>query len=184
MIERYPRPDKITVINDPNSLFSAWLKSLNGAPNSSEATDQFISCMLVAHSRGELAGSGVLTASNIINLMTSRYGFEKTERFEHNGYIVEDNKISRVILPSGKIVKFTPTEFAVFLILMRHPNTVLEYNKFANLVWGYSGSKDNLKTYVCYIRSKIGDTERIPEERHIQTIFDRGYIFNPPNTNN
>ena len=58
----------------------------------------------------------------------------------------------------GVAVELTATEFRLLHVFLDHPGEVLTHNDLLKLVWhDASGTRDQVKTYVRYLRKKLGD---------------------------
>lgn len=70
----------------------------------------------------------------------------------------------------------SPTEFALFEFLLRHPGIVLTKSVMLEEVWHDEGFRDEniVETYVTYLRRK---TEVMGQERIIHTVRGRGYVL-------
>lgn len=183
-IERTTPHDRIAIPNNRDVKFEAWFNTFPPESDLKDIVESFSDSIITAHSRGIIGrgnGSGNLTPSDIAELISSRDRIEIPVRIEHHGYVIPDTNIPRAVLPDGIEVRLSNTEFRIFSIFMKNPVTVLDYNKLCRLVWGFADTIANLRAYITYIRTKIGDSGRLPDDRHIQTIIGRGYIFKPPN---
>jgi DNA-binding response OmpR family regulator len=62
------------------------------------------------------------------------------------------------VMVGGHEVKLTPLEFRLLRAFVRHPNQVLSHAQLLELAWGNAGaaSRDEIKTYVRYLRRKLG----------------------------
>ena len=94
--------------------------------------------------------------------------------------VYEDRAVSvdfaqRLVRVRGEEVRLTPLEFRVLAALVRHPNQVLSHDQLLQLAWGNaSGSRDQVKLYVGYVRRKLG----LPES--IESVRGFGYRYRPP----
>ena len=86
------------------------------------------------------------------------------------------NPITRETRRANRRFDLTPTEYALFCYLLRHPRQVLPRERILETVWGYDfdGDDNVLEVYIGYLRKK---TEATGEPRLIQTIRGVGYVL-------
>ncbi|MPW24453.1 response regulator [Alkalibaculum sp. M08DMB] len=96
---------------------------------------------------------------------------------EYNGKDLYIDIPKRTVLKSGEIVKMTPSEFKVLLILAQNPQKVFTRSHLVSHAFGYDfeGYDRTVDTYIKNIRQKIEDN--IKEPRYIETIYGVGYKF-------
>lgn len=102
---------------------------------------------------------------------------------EETGY--SDGEISidtdaHVVKVRGEEVSFSPHEYRMLLAFVRHPNQVLSQDQLLDLVWGsdaLDASRDSVRLYVGYLRSKIEREPRKPAM--IRTVREFGYSYRP-----
>lgn len=84
---------------------------------------------------------------------------------------------SRQVFIGHKEVDFTPTEFRILELLMRHPRKVFTRQTMLNRVLGYEydGGTNIIDVHVSHIRTKLKD--RPP--KLIRTIYGVGYALYP-----
>lgn len=95
----------------------------------------------------------------------------------HN--IVLDSKQRRVTI-CGVSVDFTPKEFAMLELLMRHPGQAFSREYLLEKVWGYDylGDTRTVDVHVRHIRQKIEADPASPQL--LQTVRSYGYRFREP----
>jgi DNA-binding response OmpR family regulator len=65
---------------------------------------------------------------------------------------------TRAVTVDGAAVELTATEFRLLHAFLDHPGEVLTHNDLLKLVWhDAAGTRDQVKTYVRYLRKKLGD---------------------------
>ena len=101
-----------------------------------------------------------------------RVAFDRANR--HEFYSLGDLTINygeRRVTLAGRPVKLTATEYGLLLELSNHAGRVLTHDHLLHRVWGenYSGEPQLLRTYVRYLRQKLGDDASNPK-----------YIFTEP----
>ena len=86
------------------------------------------------------------------------------------------NPVTRETRRATRTFDLTPTEYALFHYLIRHPRQVLTRERILETVWGYdfAGDDNVLEVYIGYLRKK---TEAGGEPRLIQTIRGVGYVM-------
>ena len=86
------------------------------------------------------------------------------------------NPVTRETRRANRRFDLTPTEYALFCYLLRHPRQVLPRERILETVWGYDfdGDDNVLEVYIGYLRKK---TEATGEPRLIQTIRGVGYVL-------
>ena len=94
----------------------------------------------------------------------------RSERYE-DGYLAIDFATRAVTLRDGTAVELTATEFRLLATLVRHPGEVLTHADLLRLAWRDAvGTKDQVKTYVRYLRRKLPDLE-------LEAVRGVGYRF-------
>lgn len=77
----------------------------------------------------------------------------------------------RRVWKDGKEVSLTQTEYLLFEILLRNPNTVMPRETLLRLVWGYEpfNSSRLIDTHIAKLRKKLG------LQNEIRTVYKAGY---------
>ena len=91
-----------------------------------------------------------------------------------NTYLLQDLRINyaeRSVTVNSRPVKLTATEFDLLIELSTNAGRVLTHDHLLHRVWGptYLGDSQLLRTYVKYLRQKLGDDASNPK-----------YIFTEP----
>lgn len=96
-------------------------------------------------------------------------------RFEVSGLSLDLE--TRDALRDGKLLKLTPTEFALLQVLMENQGHVLTRLQLIEKALGYTydGYDRTIDAHIKNLRHKIGDDPRSP--RYLQTVFGIGYKF-------
>ena len=84
---------------------------------------------------------------------------------------------SKIVARGNDIIKLTPTEFSLLVVLMRHVGEVVSPEDLVREVWGpqYADEVGNVRRYIWHLRQKI---ERDPEQPHyIHNERGFGYRF-------
>jgi DNA-binding response OmpR family regulator len=113
----------------------------------------------------------VLRRSNNDSVSTST-------RITH-GDITLDPVEHKVLFSDGRTISLTPLEFRLLYYLMKNAGRVLSGSQILSKVWGYDfeGESNLVAVYVRRLRTKV---EKNPEDpRHIMTIRNLGYKFEP-----
>jgi DNA-binding response OmpR family regulator len=79
---------------------------------------------------------------------------------------------------AGRLIRLTPKEFALLVLLLRHRGEVLSRNMIVEKVWGQGfGTYSNLvDVHVNHLRKKLG---RDFGSRRIRTVTGVGYTIDP-----
>lgn len=94
----------------------------------------------------------------------------RAARYE-DGYLTIDFAARAVTLTDGTAVELTATEFRLLATLVRHPGEVLTHSDLLRLAWRDAvGTKDQVKTYVRYLRRKL-------EDLPLEAVRGVGYRF-------
>lgn len=95
------------------------------------------------------------------------------------GDVTLDPVEHKVLFADGRIVMLTPLEFRLLYYLMKNPGRVLSGSQILSKVWGYDfeGESNLVAVYVRRLRTKIEPDAEHP--RHIITIRNLGYKFEP-----
>lgn len=83
------------------------------------------------------------------------------------------------VLADGSEVELTPREVHLLAFLMKRPSRVCTTNQIVRHVWGYAGqqARSIVATSVWRLRSKLEGDQHEP--RHILTVRNVGYKFEP-----
>jgi len=105
---------------------------------------------------------------------TGQVGSE-VQIFEVGNLVVD--LATREVRVNGEEVHFTPIEFKLLTILLRHPNRVLTHEYLLKEVWGpaRSENKQHLRVFMAGLRRKIEADPARP--RHLMTEQGVGYRF-------
>jgi two-component system copper resistance phosphate regulon response regulator CusR len=78
---------------------------------------------------------------------------------------------------AGKRLDLTAKEYALLVLLLRHPGEVLSRTRIYEAVWDerYDGVSNTLEVHVMELRKKLEAHGR----RLVQTVRGRGYVFGP-----
>jgi len=81
---------------------------------------------------------------------------------------------------SGRDVTLSPLEFRLLSAFVRHPDRVLTHGELIQLAWAdpAAGSRDQLKTYVRYLRRKLGWDHA--DENPLESVRGVGYRYRTP----
>lgn len=95
------------------------------------------------------------------------------------GDVTLDPVEHKVLFADGRVVMLTPLEFRLLYYLMKNPGRVLNGSQILSKVWGYDfeGESNLVAVYVRRLRTKIEPDAEQP--RHIITIRNLGYKFEP-----
>ncbi len=80
----------------------------------------------------------------------------------------------------GREIPLSPLEFRLLSAFVRHPDRVLTHGELIELAWTdpAAGSRDQLKTYVRYLRRKLG-WDRV-DEHPLESVRGVGYRYRTP----
>jgi DNA-binding response OmpR family regulator len=95
------------------------------------------------------------------------------------GGITLDPVEHKVVFTDGRTISLTPLEFRLLYYLMKNAGRVLSGNQILSKVWGYDfdGESNLVAVYVRRLRTKVEAEPEVP--RHIITIRNLGYKFEP-----
>ncbi len=84
---------------------------------------------------------------------------------------------TRDVTIRGNAIHLTPLEFRLLAALTEHAGQVLSREQLLDLVWGstYDVTDDQVKTYIGYLRRKIGDDA--VDSQLIETVRGFGYRY-------
>lgn len=96
-----------------------------------------------------------------------------------NAGVLEIDVALRRVASSGRMVKMTPHEYELLVMLARNPGRALSHRILLERAWGpeYAAETDLLKTYISRLRRKLNDDADNP--RIILTQRGIGYWLNP-----
>ena len=95
------------------------------------------------------------------------------------GDVTLDPVEHKVLFADGRSVMLTPLEFRLLYYLMKNPGRVLSGSQILSKVWGYDleGERTLVAVYVRGLRTKTEPDDE--HHRHIITIRNLGYKFEP-----
>lgn len=112
-----------------------------------------------------------------IEAVLRRTGERETvrERFDDGVVLIDFG--AREVTIRGNQVHLTPLEFRLLVALTEHTGQVLSREQLLDLVWGstYDVTDDQVKTYIGYLRRKIGD--EAVDSQLIETVRGFGYRY-------
>jgi DNA-binding response OmpR family regulator len=84
---------------------------------------------------------------------------------------------TRDVTIRGNAIHLTPLEFRLLAALTEHTGQVLSREQLLDLVWGstYDVTDDQVKTYIGYLRRKIGDDAT--DSQLVETVRGFGYRY-------
>lgn len=87
----------------------------------------------------------------------------------------ELNLSSQTFSRNGKMVELTPKELGLLTLFVKQPGRALTRDQILNAVWGYDiiVTQRSVDRCINSLRSKVGNP------RHIQTVREIGYRFEP-----
>ena len=98
---------------------------------------------------------------------------EKNERIHVCGGI-ELNEDTVQVKVDGEVVKFTPMEFKILLLLMKHPGRVFSADEIYERVWNERAiNTDTVMVHVRRIREKIEYNPKEP--KYLKVVWGLGY---------
>ncbi|NJR61635.1 MAG: response regulator transcription factor [Cyanobacteria bacterium CRU_2_1] len=85
--------------------------------------------------------------------------------------------IAHTVKRAGKLLKLTPIEFKLLLVLVAKAGQLVSHNHLLVGVWGsdYANEVAYLKPYISRLRQKLGDDRDAPQ--FIETVYGFGYRF-------
>ncbi len=95
------------------------------------------------------------------------------------GNITLDPVEHKVIFTDGRVVELTPLEFRLLYYLMKNAGRILSVTQILSKVWGYDyeGESNLVAVYIRRLRTKIEEDPDQP--RHVITVRNLGYKFEP-----
>ncbi len=93
---------------------------------------------------------------------------------------VEVDPVSRVVSKAGEVVKLTPLEYKLLLVLISNPGRVLSHKHLLHEVWGPNTGDQigYLRVYMKYLRQKLEDDPTQP--KYFLTETGVGYRLQVP----
>ena len=112
-----------------------------------------------------------------IEAVLRRTGARETVRDRFDDGVVLIDFGAREVTIRGNQVHLTPLEFRLLVALTEHTGQVLSREQLLDLVWGstYDVTDDQVKTYIGYLRRKIGD--EAVDSQLIETVRGFGYRY-------
>lgn len=112
-----------------------------------------------------------------IEAVLRRAGERETVRERYDDGVVMIDFGTREVTIRGKAIHLTPLEFRLLAALTEHAGQVLSRDQLLDLVWGstYEVTDDQVKTYIGYLRRKIGDDA--VDSQLIETVRGFGYRY-------
>ena len=97
----------------------------------------------------------------------------------NSGDITLDPVEHKVLFNDGRTVELTPLEFRLLYYLMKNAGRVLSTSQILSKVWGYDyeGESNLVAVYIRRLRTKIEPGVEPP--RHVVTVRNLGYKFEP-----
>ncbi|MCS6889202.1 response regulator transcription factor [Chloroflexus sp.] len=95
------------------------------------------------------------------------------------GNITLDPVEHKVIFTDGRVVELTPLEFRLLYYLMKNAGRILNVTQILSKVWGYDyeGESNLVAVYIRRLRTKVEEDPDHP--RHVITVRNLGYKFEP-----
>jgi len=95
------------------------------------------------------------------------------------GKITLDPVEHKVLFTDGRVVELTPLEFRLLYYLMKNAGRILNVSQILTKVWGYDyeGESNLVAVYIRRLRTKVEEDPDHP--RHVITVRNLGYKFEP-----
>jgi len=95
------------------------------------------------------------------------------------GNITLDPVEHKVLFTDGRVVELTPLEFRLLYYLMKNAGRILNVSQILTKVWGYDyeGESNLVAVYIRRLRTKVEEDPDHP--RHVITVRNLGYKFEP-----
>ncbi|WP_322821546.1 response regulator transcription factor [Chloroflexus sp.] len=95
------------------------------------------------------------------------------------GNITLDPVEHKVLFTDGRVVELTPLEFRLLYYLMKNSGRILNVTQILSKVWGYDheGESNLVAVYIRRLRTKVEEDPDHP--RHVITVRNLGYKFEP-----
>lgn len=112
-----------------------------------------------------------------IEAVLRRSGERDTVRDRYDDGVVMIDFGTRDVTVRDRPVQLTPLEFRLLAALTEHAGQVLSREQLLDLVWGstYDVTDDQVKTYIGYLRRKIGDDA--VDSQLVETVRGFGYRY-------
>ena len=112
-----------------------------------------------------------------VEAVLRRAGEREKVRERYDDGVVMIDFGTRDVTIRGNAVLLTPLEFRLLAALTEHVGQVLSREQLLDLVWGstYDVTDDQVKTYIGYLRRKIGDDAT--HSQLIETVRGFGYRY-------
>jgi DNA-binding response OmpR family regulator len=112
-----------------------------------------------------------------IEAVLRRAGEREKVRERYDDGVVMIDFGTRDVTIRNKQIHLTPLEFRLLAALTEHAGQVLSREQLLDLVWGstYEVTDDQVKTYIGYLRRKIGDDA--VDSQLIETVRGFGYRY-------
>lgn len=112
-----------------------------------------------------------------IEAVLRRAGEREKVRERYDDGVVMIDFGTREVTIRGNQVHLTPLEFRLLAALTEHAGQVLSREQLLDLVWGstYEVTDDQVKTYIGYLRRKVGDDA--VDSQLIETVRGFGYRY-------
>ena len=112
-----------------------------------------------------------------IEAVLRRSGERDTVRERYDDGVVMIDFGTRDVTVRDRPVQLTPLEFRLLAALTEHAGQVLSREQLLDLVWGstYDVTDDQVKTYIGYLRRKIGDDA--VDSQLVETVRGFGYRY-------
>lgn len=112
-----------------------------------------------------------------IEAVLRRAGEREKVRERYDDGVVMIDFGTREVTIRGNQIHLTPLEFRLLAALTEHAGQVLSRDQLLDLVWGstYEVTDDQVKTYIGYLRRKIGDDA--VDSQLIETVRGFGYRY-------
>ena len=112
-----------------------------------------------------------------IEAVLRRAGEREKVRERYDDGVVMIDFGTREVTVRERPVQLTPLEFRLLVALTEHAGQVLSREQLLDLVWGstYDVTDDQVKTYIGYLRRKIGDDA--VDSQLVETVRGFGYRY-------
>lgn len=90
---------------------------------------------------------------------------------------------NNLILLDGKSIDFTPKAHALLRLFLQHPGRIFNRLELYEFVWSYTSESDprTVDSHIKMIREKLRELD-YPIDRHLKTIWGRGYRWSEDET--
>ena len=112
-----------------------------------------------------------------VEAVLRRTGEREKVRERYDDGVVMIDFGTRDVTIRGNAIHLTPLEFRLLAALTEHAGQVLSREQLLDLVWGstYDVTDDQVKTYIGYLRRKLGDDA--VDSQLIETVRGFGYRY-------